>query len=68
MASLLAVMVTFGTFDGLGFNIAAGVCFVVLGCVGALWRLEVGSRERGRDWLGYLRSEQDQGLVVNVES
>jgi hypothetical protein len=32
-------MVGFATLDSLSFPMAAGVTFLVLGCVGALWRL-----------------------------
>lgn len=38
-ASVAAAAVCFGTFDGLSFSIAAGLCFLLLGCVGATWRL-----------------------------
>jgi lipopolysaccharide exporter len=38
-ASVAAAAVSFATFDALGFQIAAGLTFLVLGCVGAFWRL-----------------------------
>ena len=38
-ASVAAGAVCFGSFDGLSFSIAAGLCFLMLGCVGATWRL-----------------------------
>ena len=38
-ASVAASMVTFATFDALGYDIAAGLTFLVLGCAGATWRL-----------------------------
>lgn len=38
-ASVAAVAVCFATFDVLSFSIAAGLCFLLLGCVGAVWRL-----------------------------
>ena len=38
-ASVAAAAVSFATFDALSFNIATGLTFLVLGCVGAAWRL-----------------------------
>ncbi len=38
-ASVAAAGVCFGTFDALSFSIAPGLCFLLLGCVGAAWRL-----------------------------
>ncbi len=38
-ASILVLAVTFVTFDGLGFPIAAGMLFLFLGVIGALWRV-----------------------------
>ena len=38
-ASVAVGAVSFATFDALSFTIAPGVCFLVLGCAGALWRL-----------------------------
>jgi polysaccharide biosynthesis protein PslJ len=38
-ASIAAAAVCFATFDALWFSIAAGLCFVLLGSIGALWRL-----------------------------
>jgi polysaccharide biosynthesis protein PslJ len=38
-ASVAAAAVCFGTFDALSFSIAPGLCFLILGCVGAAWRL-----------------------------
>lgn len=40
-AALLVPVVTFATFDGLSFGMAAGMVFLVAGCIGALWRLVV---------------------------
>jgi O-antigen ligase len=37
-ASLAAVMVSAATFDLLGFPMAAGLTFLLVGCSGALWR------------------------------
>lgn len=37
--SIAVAVVTFGTFDALGFPMAASLTFILLGCVGALWRL-----------------------------
>jgi polysaccharide biosynthesis protein PslJ len=44
-ASVAGVAVCFVTFDGLSFSIAAGLCFLLLGCIGATWRL---TREQER--------------------
>ena len=38
-ASVAVPMVSFATLDVLSFPMAAGLTFLVLGCVGALWRL-----------------------------
>jgi O-antigen ligase len=38
-AAVAVSAVLFGTFDALGFPMATGVVFLVLGCAGALWRL-----------------------------
>lgn len=38
-ASVAATAVCFGTFDALSFSIAPGLCFLLLGCIGATWRL-----------------------------
>jgi O-antigen ligase len=38
-ASVAVAAVCFATFDALAFSIAAGLAFLLLGCVGALWRL-----------------------------
>jgi polysaccharide biosynthesis protein PslJ len=38
-ASVAAAAVSFATFDGLSFTIASGLCFLLLGCAGAAWRL-----------------------------
>ncbi len=38
-ASVAAAAACFATFDTLSFSIAAGLCFLLLGCVGAAWRL-----------------------------
>jgi O-antigen ligase len=38
-ASVVAAAVSFATFDALSFSIATGLCFLLLGCVGATWRL-----------------------------
>jgi O-antigen ligase len=45
-ASMAATAVCFATFDALSFSIAAGLCFVLLGGIGALWRL---TRQRESD-------------------
>jgi len=39
-ASVAAAAVCFATFDALSFTIAPGLCFLLLGCVGAAWRLQ----------------------------
>lgn len=38
-ASIAVAAVTFSTFDALSFTISAGLTFLLLGCIGALWRL-----------------------------
>jgi len=38
-ASVAVAAACFATFDALSFSIASGLCFLLLGCVGALWRL-----------------------------
>jgi O-antigen ligase len=40
-ASCAVMLIGYGTFDALYFPMAAGLTFLVLGCVGALWRLTV---------------------------
>ena len=40
-------MVTWVTYDGLGFRVNAGHAFILFGAVGALWRLEVGGLRWG---------------------
>jgi polysaccharide biosynthesis protein PslJ len=39
VASVAAAGVAFATFDSLSFSIAAGLSFLILGCVGAAWRM-----------------------------
>lgn len=39
-ASIAAAATAFATFDALSFDIATGLTFMLLGCVGCLWRLE----------------------------
>jgi len=39
VASVAAAGVAFATFDALSFSIAAGLSFLILGCVGATWRM-----------------------------
>jgi O-antigen ligase len=43
-ASVAAAAVSFATFDGLSFTIASGLCFLLLGCTGAVRRLAVADR------------------------
>lgn len=38
-AGVAATAIGFVTFDGLGFPMVTGLTFVLLGCIGALWRL-----------------------------
>ena len=38
-ASVAVPTVTFATFDALSFPMAASLTFLILGCIGALWRL-----------------------------
>jgi polysaccharide biosynthesis protein PslJ len=57
-ASCAVMLIVYGAFDALYFPMAAGITFLMLGCLAALWRL---TRESGasvtRDLviLGYLR-------------
>ncbi|HUK69813.1 MAG TPA: O-antigen ligase family protein [Streptosporangiaceae bacterium] len=44
-ASVAAAAVSFSTFDALGFVIAPGLTFLMLGCVGAAWRLVRAQRQ-----------------------
>ncbi len=57
-ASTAVSAVTWFTFDGLGFRMAAGVAFILMGAAGALWRLEVG-RPRWGEQLDRTRPELD---------
>ena len=47
-AMLVAASVGFATFDALGFRMNAGLVFLTIGMVGALWRIEV--RDPGVPW------------------
>jgi polysaccharide biosynthesis protein PslJ len=38
-AAIAVAAVCFATFDALSFSMASGLCFLLLGCTGALWRL-----------------------------
>lgn len=38
-ASIAAAAAAFATFDALSFDVATGLTFLVLGCIGCLWRL-----------------------------
>jgi O-antigen ligase len=38
-ASIAVAAVSFATYDALSFTISAGLTFLLLGCIGALWRL-----------------------------
>ena len=53
-ASVLVLAVTFVTFDGLGFPIAAALLFLLLGVTGALWRT-VGGPSRFQKLPGWMR-------------
>ena len=39
VAAVAAAGLAFATFDALSFSIAAGLSFLIIGCVGALWRM-----------------------------
>jgi polysaccharide biosynthesis protein PslJ len=43
-ASVAVAALTFATFDGLGFPMAAGLTFLIVGCCGCYWRLQGGFR------------------------
>lgn len=53
-ASILVLAVTFATFDGLGFPIAAALLFLLLGVIGALWRV-VGGPSQVQRVPGWIR-------------
>jgi O-antigen ligase len=59
-ASILVLGVTFATFDGLGFPIAAALLFLLLGVTGALWRVVGGPSQVQRlpNWM-----KRDEGSV-----
>jgi hypothetical protein len=46
LASIVVAAVAMATFDGFAFRIFTGLLFLLLGCCGALWRLE---RERDQE-------------------
>ena len=64
-ASVAVTLVTYATFDALGYKIVAGLTFLLLGCIGAMWRLT-----RGKVALLDQRSRAPQGTprrpVANV--
>ena len=45
-ASVAVIIVVYATFDALYFSMAAGLTFLILGCVGAMWRI-VNSQQDG---------------------
>jgi O-antigen ligase len=45
-ASCAVMLIVYGTFDALYFPMAAGITFLMLGCLAALWRLTRESCER----------------------
>jgi hypothetical protein len=58
-AALVSAMVCSATFDSLSFATYSGVTFLLIGCAGALWRLDGGPSERrplqaGEDEAGVL--------------
>ncbi|MBO1751987.1 O-antigen ligase family protein [Actinotalea sp. BY-33] len=48
VAASAVSLVTWVTYDGMGFRTNAALAFIVFGATGALWRLEVGRRHWGR--------------------
>ena len=46
-AAMLAVTVSFATFDAMSFHKVAGLLFVLLGIIGATWRLALVETSRG---------------------
>jgi polysaccharide biosynthesis protein PslJ len=44
-AALCVPAVTFATFDGFAFPMVSGLSFLMLGCAGALWRINGGFRK-----------------------
>ncbi len=69
-ASIAVAAVTFSTFDALAFAIAPGLTFLLLGCIGATWRLARAGQLGGRSALdprldpGY--ADQSLGWVGDV--
>jgi polysaccharide biosynthesis protein PslJ len=51
-ASCAVMLFVYGTFDTLYFPMAAGITFLMLGCIAALWRLTRGSSSGRRDSIG----------------
>lgn len=47
-ASISVAIVSFATFDFLGFQMATGMLFLMLGCAGALWRISKENSARSR--------------------
>jgi O-antigen ligase len=47
VAAAVVPLVTFATFDFLSFPSARSLAFLIVGCAGALWRIERSSREAG---------------------
>src|SRR5450631_111023 len=45
-ASIAVAMVTTFTYDSLSFPMATGITFLLMGCAGALWRMEGGAAAR----------------------
>jgi O-antigen ligase len=63
-ASILVLAVTFATFDGLGFPIAAALLFLLLGVTGALWRI-VGGPSGFQRLPTWMRRDDHHGVTIS---
>jgi polysaccharide biosynthesis protein PslJ len=65
-ASAAVMIVCYATFDAFYFNMAAGLTFLVLGCIGALWRLV---KEEGSSFTsGRCRESSLDGSTMQAEN
>lgn len=62
-AGLFGLMVSHATFDGLGFPMAAGMTFLLVGLGGATWRLTRAGDDPVPDDGGHARSRELQGAA-----
>lgn len=64
MATTATFAVTFGLFDAFAFAINAGLFYLTIGLVGALWRIETGSSYASRDRRGRLPRAQRRATAA----